>query len=62
MILQTMKTYFLFLVLTASCQVTETLYINPDGSGNIEVINLRDKNIYKGTTYIFWRLYQEIFF
>jgi hypothetical protein len=61
MIFQTMKTYFLFLVLTASCQVTETLYINPDGNGNIEVVNLRAKKIYKGTTYIFWRLYQEIF-
>jgi hypothetical protein len=69
MIFQHMKTYFflLVLVLTASCQVTETLYVNPDGSGSIEVADLRDENsymqlakeeyskenIYRDTTYVF---------
>jgi hypothetical protein len=48
MIFQTMKTYFflLFLVLATSCQVTETIHLNPDGSGTIEVTNLRDENSY----------------
>ncbi len=50
-----------------SCQVTETLHLNPDGSGNIEVVHLRDENsymqlakeeyskedIYSDTTYVF---------
>nr|WP_315196441.1 hypothetical protein [uncultured Flavobacterium sp.] len=64
-----MKIYFflLVLVLTASCQVTETLHINSDGSGIIEVVHLRDEHsymqiakenyskedIYKDTTYVF---------
>ena len=64
-----MKKVFLFLLpfLTISCQVTETLHLNADGSGNIEVINLRDENsymqiarenyskedIFKDTTYVF---------
>ena len=55
---------FLFVV---RCQVTETIRINPDGSGSIEVVNLRDENsymqlakeeyakenFYKDTTYVF---------
>jgi hypothetical protein len=59
--------FFLLIILTASCQVTETIYLNPDGSGSIEVSNLREENsymqlakeeyskenIYKDTTYIF---------
>jgi hypothetical protein len=69
MIFKTMKIYFflLVLVLTASCQVTETLHLNPDGSGSIEVTDLRDENsymqlakeeyskenIFKDTTYVF---------
>jgi hypothetical protein len=69
MIFQTMKIYFflLLLVLTASCQVTETIHFNPDGSGSIEVTNLREENsymqlakeeyskenIYRDTTYVF---------
>jgi hypothetical protein len=69
MIFQKMKIYFflLFLVLATSCQVTETIHLNPDGSGTIEVTNLRDENsymqlakenyskeeIYNDTTYIF---------
>ncbi|WP_255515460.1 hypothetical protein [Flavobacterium sp. ZT3R18] len=69
MIFQTMKIYFflLVLVLTASCQVTETIHLNPDGSGSIEVADLREENsymqlakeeyskenIYKDTTYVF---------
>jgi hypothetical protein len=50
-----------------SCQVTETLHLNADGSGTIEVVHLRDEhsymqiakenysseNIYKDTTYVF---------
>lgn len=37
---------FLFLILLTSCQVTETININPDGSGSIEVVELRDENSY----------------
>jgi hypothetical protein len=64
-----MKTYFFLpvLVLAASCQVTETIHLNPDGSGSIEVADLRDENsymqlakeeyskenIYRDTTYVF---------
>lgn len=58
---------FLFLIIFSACQVTETITINPDGSGNIEVIQLRDENsymqlagesysreeVFKDTTYIF---------
>jgi hypothetical protein len=59
---------FLSLIfLTISCQVTETLYLNPDGSGSIEVTELRDENsymqlskeeyskedVFKDTTYVF---------
>jgi hypothetical protein len=62
------KYFFLFLILlTVSCQVTETLHLNPDGSGSIEVNHFRDENsymqiagenyskedIYKDTTYVF---------
>lgn len=36
----------LVIVFVASCQVTETMYINADGSGSIEVEELRDENIY----------------
>jgi hypothetical protein len=64
-----MKRILLLLVilLTASCQVTETLRINPDGTGTIEVNELRDENsymqlakeeyakedFYRDTTYVF---------
>jgi len=64
-----MKKVFILLLtfLAISCQVTETLHLNPDGSGNIEVTNLRDENsymqiakenyskedVYKDTTYVF---------
>jgi len=58
---------FILLILTASCQVTETITINPNGSGNIEILQLRDEHSYmqlagesysreeafKDTTYIF---------
>ena len=58
---------FLFFFLISSCQVTETITINPDGSGKIEVIRLRDENsymqlsgesysreeVFKDTTYFF---------
>jgi hypothetical protein len=38
----------LFLTLLAtSCQVSETLNINHDGSGNIEVMELRDENFFQ---------------
>jgi hypothetical protein len=35
---------FLFLLFFTSCQITETININPDGSGNIEIYSLRDEN------------------
>jgi hypothetical protein len=62
------KYFFLFLVLlTVSCQVTETLQLNSDGSGIIKVEYLRDEHsymqiakenyskedIYRDTTYVF---------
>ena len=40
-----MKKYFYFLVcaiLASSCQVSETIYLNEDGSGKVEVVELRD--------------------
>ncbi|QOG02249.1 hypothetical protein [Flavobacterium sp. MDT1-60] len=37
---------FLLLILVSSCQITETIKINPDGSGSIEVFQLRDENSY----------------
>lgn len=36
----------LSLLLFISCQITETLTINPDGSGTIEIEQLRDENSY----------------
>ena len=64
-----MKRYlFLLLIfLSVSCQVTETIHLNSDGSGIIEVTNIRDENsymqiarenyskedIYRDTTYVF---------
>jgi hypothetical protein len=59
--------FLLLILLTASCQVTETLHLNPDGSGSIEVVDLRDEHsymqlakeeyskedIFKDTTYVF---------
>lgn len=69
MILYRIKAYFilLILVLVTSCQITETIHLNPDGSGIIKVEHLRDEhsymqiakenysseNIYRDTTYIF---------
>lgn len=43
-----MKKYFflLLILLNVSCQVTETLHLNPDGSGIIEVDHLRDEHSY----------------
>jgi hypothetical protein len=37
---------FLLFVLATSCQITETLKINPDGSGTIEMEQLREENSY----------------
>lgn len=37
---------FILLILLASCQITETLTINPDGSGDIIVEQLREENSY----------------
>jgi hypothetical protein len=68
------KYFFLFLILlTVSCQVTETLHLNPDGSGTIEIVDLRDENsymqlakeeyskeeIYKDTTYVFTDYFEK---
>jgi hypothetical protein len=63
------RIFFLLIIaiLTASCQVTETIHFNADGSGTIEVVNLRNENSYmqlvkeeyskedffKDTTYVF---------
>ncbi|MFC0778921.1 hypothetical protein [Flavobacterium sp. HJSW_4] len=58
---------FLMLLSFASCQITETLTINPDGSGTIEMEQLREENsymqlageeyskenVFKDTTYVF---------
>ncbi|MCD0473075.1 hypothetical protein LPB87_01565 [Flavobacterium sp. EDS] len=44
-----MKNYFCFLLLTiffTSCQVTETINLSEDGSGTIEIIQLRDEHSY----------------
>ncbi|WP_431244311.1 hypothetical protein ACQ9BO_08185 [Flavobacterium sp. P21] len=38
-----LSAFLLFCILT-SCQITETININPDGSGNIEVYSLQDEN------------------
>ena len=70
-----MKKYFflLLIILTASCQVTETLHLNEDGSGNLEVVYLRDENsymqlvkedyskedVYKDTTFYFKDYYKK---
>lgn len=64
-----MKKYFLLflILLTVSCQVTETLHLNADGSGTIEVVTQRDEysymqiakenyskeDVYLDTTYVF---------
>jgi hypothetical protein len=62
------KKYLLLLILLLEgCQVTETIHINPDGTGTIEVNELREENsymqlakeeyakenIYRDTTYVF---------
>lgn len=58
---------FLLLILVSSCQITETINISQDGSGTIEVVELRDENsymqlagdqyskeeVFKDTTYVF---------
>lgn len=57
----------LFLILFTSCQITETIIINSDGSGDIKVEQIRDENsymqlageeyskenIFEDTTYVF---------
>jgi len=57
----------IILFLLVSCQITETIQINPDGSGTIEVVQLRNENsymqlagdqyaheeVFKDTTYVF---------
>jgi hypothetical protein len=47
-----MKTLFflLIIILATSCQVTETIYLNQDGSGRIETHQLRDENSYMQLT------------
>lgn len=37
---------FLLLILFPGCQITETITINPDGSGDLQVVQLRDENSY----------------
>ncbi|UQD54920.1 hypothetical protein [Flavobacterium sp. K5-23] len=38
--------YLLLIAIATSCQVTETIHINPDGSGTIEINEHRDENSY----------------
>lgn len=59
--------FLIIAILFASCQVTETLYLNKNGTGKIEIIQLRDEQSYmqlagenyskeekfKDTTYVF---------
>jgi hypothetical protein len=35
-----------FAILASSCQVSETIYFNEDGSGKVEVVELRDEYSY----------------
>lgn len=37
---------FLLLLSFSSCQITETININPDGSGDVELVQLREENSY----------------
>nr|WP_294785036.1 hypothetical protein [uncultured Flavobacterium sp.] len=37
---------FLLLIFFSSCQITETITINPDGSGDVELVQLREENSY----------------
>lgn len=43
-----MKKYFAIVIISffASCQVTETIHLNQDGSGKIEIESLRDEHSY----------------
>jgi len=38
--------FLLLILLTASCQITETLHLDSDGSGDIEFMYVRDENSY----------------
>ncbi|MFE3868788.1 hypothetical protein ACFX5E_11990 [Flavobacterium sp. LS2P90] len=38
--------FILLAILTTSCQITETIYLNQDGSGKIETESLRDEHSY----------------
>ncbi|MCV9931091.1 hypothetical protein OIU80_02250 [Flavobacterium sp. LS1R47] len=38
--------FFLLIILFTSCQVTETISLNADGSGTINVVQLRDEHSY----------------
>ena len=40
------KYLLLILIVTVSCQVTETIRVNPDGSGTVETVMLRDEQSY----------------
>ena len=65
--------YFLLIIIATSCQVTETLYLNKDGSGSLEVVALRDEHsymqlvkeeyskedVYKDTTFYFKDYYTK---
>jgi hypothetical protein len=39
-------TFLVFAILASSCQVSETIYFNEDGSGKVEVVELRDEYSY----------------
>lgn len=57
----------IILLILSSCQITETIQINPDGTGTVEVVQLRNENsymqlagdqyahedVFKDTTYVF---------
>ncbi|PBJ06790.1 hypothetical protein [Flavobacterium sp. ACN6] len=59
------KLISLLLVLFTSCQITETITINPDGSGDIELVQLRDENSYMqvaGESYSRENIFQDTTF
>lgn len=39
-----LTSFILLILLTTSCHITETIIMNPDGSGTIEIYSLRDEN------------------
>lgn len=65
--------FLLLLIIATSCQVTETLYLNEDGSGSLEIVESREEHsymqlvkeeyskedVYKDTTFYFKDYYTK---